>query len=68
MRISCLAVRINDSEGATIATANIYASALPAAILDLLARGDERMFERMSRLVEPDRRPAAILFADLQAS
>jgi len=66
--ISCVAVRINDATGATIGTANVYAPALPAGMLDLLARGDETMYERMARLVEPGRRPAAILFADLQAS
>jgi len=32
------------------------------------ALGDVRLFERMSRLLEPARRPAAILFADLEAS
>jgi class 3 adenylate cyclase len=68
MPISCLSVRLNGADGARIGTANAYAPALPATIIDLLARGDERMFERMSRLVEPGRRPAAILFADLQAS
>jgi class 3 adenylate cyclase len=34
----------------------------------LVARGDVGMFERMARLAEPERHPAAILFADLQAS
>ena len=68
MRISCLSVRINDSDGSRIGTANVYAPALPATLIDLLARGDEQMFERMSRLIEPGRHPAAILFADLQSS
>lgn len=68
MRITCVAVRLNDTDGSRIGTANIYASALPAGIIDLLARGDERMFERMARLIEPGRRESAILFADLQAS
>ncbi len=68
MRITCLAVRINDGDGNRIGTANVYAPALPATIIDLLARGDESMYQRMARLVEPGRRPAAILFADLQAS
>jgi class 3 adenylate cyclase len=68
MRITCMAVRINDRDGSRIGTANVYAPALPATILDLIARGDESMYERMARLVEPGRRPAAILFADLQAS
>lgn len=68
MRISCVSVRLNHVDGSRIGTANVYSPALPAGIVDLLARGDERMFERMARLVEPARREAAILFADLQAS
>ena len=37
-------------------------------LLTLLARGNEQMYERMARLVEPRSRQAAILFCDLQAS
>ncbi len=68
MRTTCLTVRLNDTDGRRIGAANVYVPALAATLVDLLARGDERMFERMARLVEPDRRPAAILFADLQSS
>ena len=68
MRITCMAVRINEGDGSRIGTAYVYAPALPATIIDLLARGDESMYARMARLIEPGRRPAAILFADLQAS
>jgi class 3 adenylate cyclase len=68
MRISCIGARLNDAAGARSGSINVYTPALPSSVLDLLARGDERMFERMSRLVEPGRRAAAILFADLEAS
>ena len=68
LRINCDARRIDDAGGERIGTANVYNPALPATVLDLLARGDERMYERMARLIEPGRRAAAILFADLQAS
>ncbi len=68
MAISCIAIRIHDESGEIVGTANAYTPALPSSILDLVARGDERMFERMARLIEPGRREAAILFADLQAS
>ena len=68
MGISCVALRIKDGDGTTIGTANAYTPAIAAGMLDLLVRGDERMFERMARLIEPGRRPAAILFADLQSS
>jgi len=33
-----------------------------------LGRGDPRLFERMDRVSDPARRPAGILFADLEAS
>ena len=36
--------------------------------LNRLGRGDPRLFERMERVSEPGRRPAGILFADLEAS
>jgi class 3 adenylate cyclase len=34
----------------------------------MVARGDEEMFSRMATLIEPGRRKAAVLFADLQGS
>jgi class 3 adenylate cyclase len=68
MRISCIGARLTDTDGARVGSMNVYAPALSSSVLDLLARGDEAMFERMARLVEPGRRGAAILFADLQAS
>lgn len=37
-------------------------------LVSLLARGDERMFERMAQLQEPTRCQGAILFADVQGS
>ena len=43
-------------------------SALPPTLMQLLARGDIDMYQRMARLIEPRRRRAAILFADVQAS
>jgi class 3 adenylate cyclase len=49
-------------------TVLLYEPALPARVLDLVSRGDRGMFERMARLVDPGRRRAAILFADLEAS
>lgn len=68
LRINCDARRVTGADGSRIGTAGLYAPALPATVIDLLARGDELMYERMARLVIPGRRPAAILFADLQAS
>jgi class 3 adenylate cyclase len=61
-------VRPRDTEGNSMGAIYLYGSSLPASLLTLVARGDPQMFERMARLVEPGRRSAAILFADLQAS
>jgi class 3 adenylate cyclase len=61
-------VRLRDEDGELMGTAIMYQSGLPARVLSLVARGDERMFARMLRLFEPDRRRAAVLFADLQDS
>jgi class 3 adenylate cyclase len=60
--------RINDDAGNNIGTAALYDPGLPARVLTMLARGDEKMHSRMARLTEPSRHKAAILFADLQAS
>ncbi len=60
--------RINDHDGSAVGNLAIYGSALPARVLALVARGDRGMFERMERLVEPGRRQAAVLFADLEDS
>jgi len=41
---------------------------LSATVLGMLALGDVRVFEQMRGLVSPARRPAAVLFADLENS
>jgi class 3 adenylate cyclase len=51
-----------------VGRAFLYGPALAASVLSLVARGDEAMFQRMARLVDPGRRQAAVLFADLEAS
>lgn len=62
-------VRIHDPQtNEHIGTMVLYDPGLPARVLDLVARGDHGMLERMANLVKPGRRQAAILFADLQAS
>ena len=67
MRINYVAAQLREGDQ-TIGFAYVYGPALPASLLSLVARGDERMFDRMARLLEPSRREAAILFADLEAS
>jgi class 3 adenylate cyclase len=63
-----VALRVNDDAGTFIGVLLIYRSALPEELLLRLGRGDAGLFERMDRVSEPARRPAAILFADLEAS
>jgi class 3 adenylate cyclase len=63
-----LALRINDDAGRLIGVLLLYRSAIPEELLLRLGRGDPGLFERMDRVSEPARRPAAILFADLEAS
>lgn len=68
-RVNYVGVRMLDPDtGGPLGTVFIFGSGLPATVLDLVARGDEGMFDRMARLVEPGRRAAAIVFADLQES
>ena len=61
--------RVRDERGAT---AGLVLTSKPAAGMAVLARmtalGDLRHFERMELLARPARRPAAVLFADLESS
>ncbi len=61
-------LRINDDQGRFIGVVFAYRGVVPDSLLHRLGRGDPRLFERMARVSEPARRPAAILFADLEAS
>jgi len=61
-------VRARRPDGSPAATLYIYGSNLPAGLLAMVTRGRLTHFERMARLVEPGRREAAILFADVEAS
>jgi len=61
-------LRINDDDGRFLGTLYLYRSTLPESLVQRLGRGDERLLKRMARVSEPARRPAAILFADLEAS
>ena len=66
--LTFLDLRINDDDGRFIGVAAPVRTTLPESLLTRLGRGDQRLFERMDRVSEPGRRPAAILFADLEAS
>lgn len=66
--VHALAVRLRGPAGELLGTAQIYNSGFRAGLVNLLARGDRDMYERMARLADPGPRAVAILFADLEAS
>lgn len=61
-------IRINDDSGRFIGILFLYRGTVPESLLHRLGRGDPGVFKRMERVSEPARRPAGILFADLEAS
>lgn len=61
-------ITLRDEDNGVIGGVIMYDPALPATVMNLVARGDEELFGRMARLVEPGQRKAVVLFADLQAS
>jgi class 3 adenylate cyclase len=62
-------VRIHATDGRLAGTALLYKPAVGMATLGAVAAmGDLKHFARMLGLAQPARRPAAILFADLEAS
>jgi class 3 adenylate cyclase len=68
MRVNTLATPLRDENGASIGVLVMGYMSFRATLVSLLARGDEEMFERMAKLVEPQSQEAAILFCDLQSS
>lgn len=67
-RVDVILTRINDDDGNRIgAWVGSYMHVRPN-LVSLLARGNEAMYERMARLVEPDSRQAAIMFCDVVGS
>jgi class 3 adenylate cyclase len=67
--IPATAFRIHAADGRLAGTAILYKPAAGMATLSTMAAaGDLRHFERMQAVAHPARRPAAILFADLEGS
>lgn len=67
VRVWCLNVRLY-ADDVFRGTLRLYGPGLRASVLALVARGDERMFDRMTELFVPGPRRCAILFADLEDS
>ncbi len=63
-----MGTRISDDEGVFAGTCWIAVPALSGAAVSMLATGDHRSLERLLGIVTPERRPGAVLFADLEGS
>lgn len=61
-------VRLNDEDGELLGCLVLFFMAVRPNLVALLARGDEPMYERMARLVEPSPHYASVLFCDLHHS
>jgi class 3 adenylate cyclase len=68
IRNDALMLWVHGPDGHVAGVVTLVKPAVRAAVLGMLALGDARLFERMSGLVAPARRPAAVLFADLESS
>jgi len=67
--IDMTAVRIRDADGRLAGTAVLHKPHVAMSVLATLgALGDQAHFERMQSVERAGRRPAAILFADLESS
>ncbi len=66
--VNGLFLRLNDEAGDLIGWLCVFFMDIRPNLLVLLARGDEQMYERMAKLVDPGPRQAAILFCDLHSS
>ncbi|HEY7873551.1 MAG TPA: hypothetical protein VIG64_00350, partial [Actinomycetota bacterium] len=67
-RVNVLAIPLRDESGASVGVVVLGYMAVRPGLVSLLARGDETMYERMAKLVEPQSHEGAILFCDLEAS
>lgn len=69
LKIPATGMRIRRADGTLAGTALLYKPAAGMTTLSsLAAQGDLRHFARMQGVARPARRPAAILFADLEGS
>lgn len=66
--VNVCSLRLNADDGTAVGAVEIFFMGVRPNLLALLARGDEQMYERMARLVEPTRHQAAVLFCDLHQS
>ena len=68
MQVNVLVMPLRNETGGSIGVFALGYMSLRPELVALLARGDEAMYERMAKLVDPSSRECAILFCDLQGS
>lgn len=67
-KVNFLLMGLHDEKDRRVGAIALCSMGVRPGLVSLLARGDEAMYERMARLVEPGARQAAILFCDLHRS
>ena len=67
-RVNVLAIPVMGATEALIGVFVLGYMSVRPELVSLLARGDEEMYERMAKLVEPRSHEATILFCDLEGS
>lgn len=67
-RVNALFVRLVGDDGGLLGCLFIFFMDIRPNLLVLLSRGNQHMYERMAKLVDPGPRQAAILFCDLHNS
>lgn len=67
-KLDIVSLTIRREDGTYAGSAMISKPGVSGAVLGMLALGDARLFERMMDLIQPARRPGAVLFADLEGS
>lgn len=67
-RVNFCGIRMNDDDGSPIGNILIFFMDVNPNLMQLLVRGDQQMYERMARLVEPQAQQAVVLFCDLHES
>jgi class 3 adenylate cyclase len=67
-RVNILAMPLRDESGSSTGALVLGYMGVRPGLVSLLARGDEAMYERMAKLVEPSSHEAAVLFCDLKGS
>lgn len=68
MRVNLLVAPLRQDDGALSGIVLLGYMSVRPGLVSLLARGDEEMYERMAKLIEPRSYEGAILFCDLQGS